>query len=74
MKINLHSPEILSSISLEKAEGSCLNLALQCFSRLSSANMTLSGSSSLVSAARESMALASLISVSAAVVDDVEWR
>lgn len=55
---------MLSSISREKAEGSCLNLALQFFSRHSSAFRTVSGSSSLVSAARTRICLDWVISVS----------
>ena len=64
VKINLHSPEILSSISCEKAAGSSLNLALQFFSRHSRAFRTVSGFSSLVSAARVRIDLASDTSVS----------
>lgn len=62
---------MLSSISCEKAAGSSLNFALQLRSRHSRAFRTLSGSSSLVVAARVRICLASVISVSglAATVD-----
>ena len=64
VKISRHSPEMFSSISFEKADGFSLNFSLQFFSRQLSASRTLSGFSSLVSAARERRALASAISVS----------
>lgn len=66
--MSLHSPDMLSSISCEKAAGSCLNLALQFRSRHSKASRTVSGFSSLVSAARVRICLAWAISVSGFVV------
>lgn len=72
VKISLHSPDILSSISREKAAGSSLNFVLQFFSRHSSAFRTVSGFSSLVSAARERICLAWVISVSGFVATVVD--
>ena len=61
-------------MSFENADGSCLNWDLQLRSRHSSALRTVSGFSSLVSAARERICLASAISVLESVAAAVEKR
>ena len=72
--MSLHSPEILSKMSLENSEGFSLNLSLQFFSRHSRASRTLSGFSNLVSAARRRSCLAPWISMSEEEVVVVEDR
>lgn len=62
--MSLHSPEILSTMSFEKAAGFSLNFCLQFFSNDSKASRTLSGFSNLVSAARMRNCFDSAISAS----------
>lgn len=64
---------MLSIISLENAEGFCLNFCLQFFSRHSSASRTWSGFSNFVSAARRRSSLASWTSLSVIVAVD-DWK